>query len=172
MQLLIDFKIVARANVFTSVRETGMQDSGGAHPIPIDAAFVYDTRAQMMIALDDLFIEPAVARRRLADFARDALMKKLMAQAPKPGEGSPEAIREWKDNTLKMINDGTKPTTDNFSYFIVRAGVRPNAPSPGITLIFPPYQFAAYVFGTQTVDVPAEYFAATLKSQYWSAFAR
>ncbi|MEO6968001.1 MAG: DUF3298 domain-containing protein [Rhodanobacteraceae bacterium] len=170
LQLLIDFKIVARANDFISVREAGMSDTGGAHPLPIDASFVYDTRSQHVIALDDLFANPDAACRQLAQFARAAVTKKMLAQTPKPGEGSPEAIKEWMANTRQMIDDGTKPSTDNFSNFVVRAAPNAADPSPGLTLIFRPYQVAAYVYGTQTVDVPTAVFGQYLNPQYRNAF--
>lgn len=170
MQLLIDFTIASRTNDFVSVREQGMSDTGGAHPLPIDASFVYDTHAQQVIALDNLFADPGSTRKRLAEFARAALTKKMMAQASKRNEGSPQAIEEWKANARQMIDDGTKPTADNFSNFVVRAGTQPSDPSPGMTLIFPPYQVAAYVYGTQAVDAPARAFSQSLKPQYRNAF--
>ncbi len=170
-ELLLDFKLAADTPAFTSVRETGMQDTGGAHPIPVEAAFVYDRKAGKLVTLDDLFADPDAARKALANFAHDALLKKFLAGAPKSGEGSPEALREWKSNMTQMLNDGTKPTTVNYSVFVVRAGNTGNAASPGLTLIFPPYQVAAYVYGTQSVDVPAGVFAKFLKPAYASAFA-
>ena len=170
MQLLIDFRIAARTRDFVSVRETGMQDTGGAHPIPIDSTIVYDVRAHHAVPLDDLFIDADAAHKALSDYSRTELTKKILAQAPKPGEGSPEAIREWKTNARKMIDDGTQPTTQNFANFIVRAGAGPGDASPGLTLIFPPYQVAAYVYGTQTVDVSGSIFAQYLKPQYRGAF--
>ena len=169
MQLLIDFKITARTADFVSVRETGMQDSGGAHPIPIDSTIVYDVQARRTVTLDDLFSDADAARKVLADYARTELTNKIMAQAPKPGEGSPQAIKEWKTNAQKMIDDGTQPTQQNFANFIVRAG-NSGEPSPGLILIFPPYQVAPYVYGTQTVDVPTATFAQYLKPQYRGAF--
>ena len=111
------------------------------------------------------------ARTALANFAHDTLLKKLMAHTPKPGEGSPEAIREWKTNMTQMLGTGTKPTSVNYSVFVVRAGTAPDAASPGLTLVFPPYQVAAYVYGTQTVDVPASVFVKFLKPGYAGAFA-
>jgi hypothetical protein len=170
MQLLIDFKIAARTPDFVSVRETGMQDTGGAHPIPIDATIVYDAQARRTVTLDDLFSDADTARKALADYARAGLTKKIMAQAPRPGEGSPEAIAEWKTSAQKMIDDGTRPTQQNFANFIVRAPDNPLHPSPGLVLIFPPYQVAAYVYGTQTVSVPITAFAQYLKPQYRNAF--
>jgi hypothetical protein len=170
MQLLIDFKIVARTPDFVSVRETGMQDTGGAHPIPIDSTIVYDTQAHRTVGLDDLFAKPDAARKALADYARAELTNKIMAQAPKSGEGSPQAIKAWKANAQKMIDDGTQPTMQNFANFIVRATDNPLEPSPGLMLVFPPYQVAAYVYGTQTVFVPTGVFARYLKPQYQNAF--
>ncbi len=170
LQLRIDFKVVARTRDFVSVRETGFQDSGGAHPIPVDSTIVYDARAHHIVTLDDLFADADAARKALADYARAELSSKIMAQAPKPGEGSREAIREWKTNARKMIEDGTQPTEQNFANFIVRAGARSDGASPGLTLIFPPYQVAAYVYGTQTVNVPASTFAQYLNPQYRNAF--
>jgi hypothetical protein len=170
-ELLLDFKVAAETPAFTSVRETGMQDSGGAHPIPVEAAFVFDRKAGRLIALGDLFNQPDAAREALAGFVRDKLLKQLSAGAPRPGEGSPEAIREWKSNMLQMLDDGTQPTTVNYSVFVVRAGAPATAPSPGLTLIFSPYQVAPYASGTQTVEVPASVFAKYLKAGYRGAFA-
>jgi hypothetical protein len=170
LQLHIDFEVVARTSAFVSVRETGFQDTGGAHPAPIDATIVYDAQARRTVPLDDLFANPDAARKTLADFARAALTEKMMAQAPKAGEGPPEATKEWKANALQMITEGTRPTPQNFANFIVRATDNPLDPSPGLTLVFPPYQVAAYVYGTQTVFVPTEVFAHHLKPQYRNAF--
>lgn len=171
MQLRMDFKLAARTSAFTSVRESGFQDTGGAHPAPIDAAIVYDTHARRTIPLDDLFAQPDAACKALAEFARAAITEKMMAQAPRAGEGSPQAIAEWKANAKQMVEQGTQPTSQDLANYIVRAGAQPDDPSPGLTLIFPPYQVAAYVYGTQTVEVPARVFAADLKTQYRSAFA-
>lgn len=170
-ELILDFKATGQTAAFTSVRETGMQDTGGAHPIPVEAAFVFDRKAGKLITLDDLFANPDAARKALANYAHDTLLKKFMADAPKPGEGTPAALREWKSNMTQMLNDGTRPTTVNYSVFVVQAGATPAAASPGLTLVFPPYQVAPYVFGTQTVDVPASVFTQFLKPEYSSAFA-
>lgn len=169
--LQLDFKVVARTPAFTSVRESGMQDLGGAHPIPIEAAFVFDLRGHRLLALDDLFADPEPARRTLAGFARAALLAKFTAAAPRPGEGSPAALREWKANMRQMLDHGTEPITVNYSVFAVRAGATAAAPSPGLTLVFPPYQVAPYVDGVQTVNVPTNVFAAYLKPGYRVDFA-
>lgn len=171
-ELLLKFRIAANTAAFTSVRETGMKDTGGAHPAPVEAAFVFDRHAGKLVRLDDLFAKPEAARKALANAAHDVLLKKFMANAPKASDGSsPEAIRGWKSSMLQMLNDGTQPTTVNYSMFVVRAGEGENAPSPGITLVFPPYQVAPYVYGTQTVEIPASVFATFLKASYHGDFA-
>jgi hypothetical protein len=169
LQLQLDYTVAARTADFTSVRERGMSDTGGAHPIPVEGSFVYDVHAQRVIALDDLFTDPATARQRLSTLARNALSEKLLAKAPDASEASPEARREWTGNMRQMIDAGTDPTAANFSNFVVRAGAGDTA--AGLTLIFSPYQVAPYVYGTQTVDVPAEVFAGLLKPPYRQAFA-
>lgn len=168
LQLLINYTIAARTPAFVSVREKGMADTGGAHPIPIDASFVYDTHAQRVIGLDDLFSDAAQAHQRFSDAARKALGSTLLVQAPDAGEGSPEARREWTTNMQKMIDDGTDPNGSNFTEFILDAGA--DGKSSGITLLFPPYQVAPYVYGTQTVDLPVKVFADLLKPGYRDAF--
>lgn len=170
LDLMLDFKVTGTTAAFTSVRETGMTDSGGAHPIPVQGSFVFDRKAGKLVTLDDLFADPDAARKALAAFARDDLAKQLLANAPGPGDGTPEAIREWKSSTLQMLDDGVQPTTTNFSVFVVRSGATEAAPSPGLTLIFPPYQVAPYAVGTLVVEVPTAKFARWLKPAYRDAF--
>lgn len=162
LQLQIDYRATASGPAFISVRGKGMMDTGGAHPLPLDASFVFDRQAQRVLALDDLFVDPDAARRMLAAFSRAALEGKLLAQAPGKDEATPEARKEWLDNMRGMIDDGTRPDAKNFSEFQVDAD--------GLLLVFPPYQVAPYVYGTQTVEVPLDVFAAALKPRYRAAF--
>lgn len=170
-ELQLEFTVAARTAAFTSVRETGDVDTGGAHPAPVEGTFVFDHGAGRVITLDDLFAQPDGARKALADFARARLAKRLSADAPKPGEASPAADREWRANMQQMLDYGTKPTNVNFALFVVRAGASEAAASPGLTLVFPPYQVAPYSAGTQTVEVPASVFARFLKPAYRGDFA-
>lgn len=168
LQLKVDFSVVSRMPRFVSVRERGMADTGGAHPIPIDASFVYDTKAGKIISLDDLFVHPDQTRQLLAKVSRDALEKKLLANVPGGNKTSAKVRQEWIDNMRDMIKGGTKPTPLNFSEFVVLAGAGDKA--SGLQLIFSPYQVAPYVYGTQTVDVPVDTFADRLKPAYRNAF--
>jgi len=162
LQLLIDYRVSASSPAFISVRGQGMMDTGGAHPMPLDASFVFDRQAQRVLSLDGLFVDPPSARKLLADFARKALEGKLLAQAPGKDEATPNMRQEWLDNMRGMIDAGTEPEAKNFGQFQVDAG--------GLLLVFPPYQVAPYVYGTQTVPVPLEVFAPALKPRYRPAF--
>lgn len=162
LQLLLDYQVTATSPAFISVRGKGMMDTGGAHPLPLDASFVFDRQARRVLALDDLFADPVSARKLLADFARKALAEKLLAQAPGKDEATPKARQEWLDNMRGMIDAGTRPEANNFGQFQVDAD--------GLLLVFPPYQVAPYVYGAQTVAVPAAVFAPALKPSYRAAF--
>lgn len=162
LELRIDYRVAATTPAFTSVRARGAQDTGGAHPIPLEATFVFDRRARRLVALDDLFADPAAARDRLAEFARGELRRTLLAKAPGADEASAQAREEWLASMNRMIDDGTKPTAEDFAHFVARAD--------GIELLFPPYQVAPYVYGTQLVSVPSRVFAALLKPEYRAAF--
>ncbi len=167
-QLKLDFSIVARMPAFVSVRERGMADTGGAHPIPVDATFVYAAKAGKIVSLADLFTDPAQARQRLAKVARKQLETHLLAKVPGGARTSPKARKEWMANMRGMIEQGTQATARNFSEFAVLAGAGDQA--SGLLLIFPPYQVAPYVYGSQTVQVPVDVFADLLKPAYRDAF--
>lgn len=165
-QLKIDFKAVARSPRFISVREQGWANTGGAHPLPIDAALVYDRLAGQLIGLVDLFAQPQQAREQLAQIARGVLQQRLLAHAP-GDDSSEQARREWLENMRNMIAQGTEPTADNYRSFIILTS---GGKATGLRLVFSPYQVAPYVFGTQTVDIAAAAFAGLLKPEYRSAF--
>lgn len=162
LELLIDYRIAATTPAFLSVRAQGMEDTGGAHPIPLQDTFVFDRHAGRVIALSDLFADPQPARDRLAEFARTELRRQLLAKAPGEGEATEQARREWMASMGDMIDEGTRPTVQDLAHFVVRAD--------GIELVFPPYQVAPYVYGTQLVRVPASVFAGLLKPEYRAAF--
>lgn len=169
--LTLSFKVAAQTPAFVSVVESGASDTGGAHPLPVQGGFVFDRRAGRLVRLDDLFSDPVAARKALSNFAHEVLLARFMAGAPKPGEGTPQAIEEWTSNMRRMLDDGSRPTADNYALFTVRAGANGSAASPGLTLIFAPYQVAPYVYGTQSVDVPSSVFARFLKPAYAGDFA-
>jgi len=168
VRLAIVFEVASRTPRFLSVREKGYLDTGGVHPRPLIGTFVFDMRDKKVLALDDLFTDPAGTRAKLADFARQALYAKLLDKVPGGAKTPPKARAEWQANMRGMIDPGTAPTPANFSHFLINSGSLDRSMS--LTLVFPPYQVAPYVYGVQTVDVPLKLFAADLKPEYRSAF--
>ncbi|PWK85823.1 DUF3298 and DUF4163 domain-containing protein [Fulvimonas soli] len=156
-ELTLDFKVVAQTPDLVSVVGQGGAFTGGAHGNPILLTVLYDARAGRTLALDDLFADPAAARRVLADAARADLLGRL--------EG-PQDQRLGSDR--KWIEEGTAPTAENYQAFALLAD---GGKARGLRLLFPAYQVASYADGVQHVDVPAAGFAALLKPAYRDAFA-
>jgi len=167
-RLAIVFEVASRTPRFLSVREKGYLDNGGVHPRPLIGTFVFDMREHKVLALGDLFSDPAKTRIQLAAYARRALYAKLLDKVPGGDKTPPKARAEWQANMRGMIDPGTAPTPANFSHFLINSGSLDQSMS--LTLVFPPYQVAPYVYGVQTVDVPLKQFAADLKPEYRSAF--
>ncbi|GAB3035087.1 DUF3298 and DUF4163 domain-containing protein [Oleiagrimonas citrea] len=168
LRMMIDYKVASRTPAFVSVREQGMIDTGGAHPIPLDGTFVFDLPHRRLVAFDDLFVDPVAARARLSVLARKALYAKLLDKVPGGDKTSAKVRKQWQDNMRGMIDDGTRPTAQNFGEFLVDGGGL-DAP-PSLVLVFSPYQVAPYVYGAQTVKVPLKDFASMLKPPYRGAF--
>jgi hypothetical protein len=145
----------AQTDRLVSVQVDGSSFTGGAHPTPIVDSFTYDIQRRTVIGLDDLFSDPTAAETALAAEARRQLLTRLDDDAPLISDA-------------ETINDGTTPGEHHFDVFgLMTNGERK---ATGITLMFPPYQVAAYVAGTQTVDVPAHVFATWLKPEYRATF--
>jgi hypothetical protein len=168
VQLALVFEVASRTPRLLSVREKGLMDTGGAHPRPLIGTFVFDMQAKKLLSLDDLFNDPAKTRIQLAAFARRALYAKLLDKVPGGDKTPPKVRAEWQANMRGMIDPGTAPTPANFSHFLINSGSLDQSMS--LTLVFPPYQVAPYVYGVQTVDVPLKVFAAGLRPAYRAAF--
>lgn len=167
-RLILEFEVASRTPGFLSVREKGLMDTGGAHPTPLIDTYVFDLRAGKRVMLDDLFTDPSGMRATLAAYARKALYAQLLDKVPGGDKTSPKVRAQWQANMRGMIDPGTEPTAKHFRRFLIGGGGldRPLH----LTLVFPPYQVAPYVYGVQTVDVPLKVFAGGLKPAYRPAF--
>jgi hypothetical protein len=162
----LEFNIARRTADFVSVLANGSAYTGGAHPAPLVASFNLCTNSGKVIGLADLFADSDAALRALSAESRRQLEgryeAKLRDTLPEKDFAKAAAeMREW-------VARGTAPTADNFDVFLVD-GLESKA--IGLTLVFPPYQVAAYVEGAQQVEVPAKVFYALLKPAYRDAFA-
>lgn len=168
LRLVVEFEVASRTPGFLSVREKGMMDTGGAHPVPLIDTFVFDLQAGRTVTLDDLFADPKAMRVTLADYARKALYAQLLDKVPGGDKTPPKVRAQWQANMRGMIDPGTAPTAKNFRHFLIASGGLDQPMS--LTLVFPPYQVAPYVYGVQTVHVPLKVFADGLKPRYRAAF--
>lgn len=152
----LDIEVQGQAGRLVSVQAQGSSFTGGAHPSPILDTFTYDTQSRRLVSLDDLFTDPAAAELALAAEARRQLLTRLDDNVPLA-------------SSAEAINDGTQPGQHHFDVFTLSPGHDGRASS--LTILFPPYQVAAYVAGTQAVDVPVRVFAPWLKPDYRDSFA-
>lgn len=80
------------------------------------------------VSLADLFKENTSALQKMADYSHEAIKKKAINED-----------EQW-------LKEGTKAVADNYKNWYFN--------SKGISIVFDPYQVAAYVYGPQTVTIP------------------
>jgi Protein of unknown function (DUF3298) len=154
--LNLDVSVDGQTADLVNVQVEGSSFTGGAHPVPIIDSFTYDVQRRKLITLADLFIDPAAAEKVFAAESRRQLLTGLDDEQ-EPLASDPDQIRS-----------GTEPGKNNYNVFALLTG--DDGKAHGLTFIFPPYQVAPYVAGTQAVDVPASRFCALLKPEYREAF--
>lgn len=154
--LNLDIAVASRTDRFINVQVDGSAFTGGAHPAPIVDSFTFDLDEQRVVGIRDLFTDPDAAEGAFATEARRQLIGSL------DDEDEPLA------SDSQQIDQGTAPGKGRFRVFSLLTG--PDDKAHGVTLIFPPYQVAAYSAGPQAVDVPSEAFSAYLKPEYREAF--
>lgn len=166
-ELQLDFNVAAQTEAFVSVLGTGSLYTGGAHPAPLVASFNEHLASGRVIALGDLFADPAAGLKLVADETRRQLKAQIDARL-RQEIADPKALAEQIKMRSEWIDRGTEPTAANFAVFLVD-GVGGKA--IGLTIIFPPYQVAPYVDGELQIEVPVRVFGAQLKPEYRDAFA-
>lgn len=165
----LTFSIARRTADFVSVTATGSSFTGGAHGMPIVASFNLDLSGKKLVALGDLFVDPAAAFKALSDECRRQLEGRYAARMRDDADAmTPAQVATDAESTKKWVEEGTTPTPESFGTFLID-GLDTKA--IGVTVIFPPYQVAPYADGTQQVEVPAKVFYDLLKPEYKDAFA-
>lgn len=155
-ELLIDFRVVARGKGFTSVLARGYRYTGGAHGMPVLAAFTL-SGGQIVRRPDALFGKPARARAALSRYVRRVFGRRA---------GSGDTAWCFKDS--KWLRKGTAPTAANYAIATFTAA---QGRATGLRVYFTPYQVAPYACGIQAVDVPAKIFRRWLNSAHKPLFA-
>ena len=124
-------------NILSLVLSVESYTNGAAHPNHYQKVLHYDVTTGNGVMLLDLFKDKNEAYSAVSKEA----IKKLNALFVK--EGTPDWFRE-----------GAAPTAENYENFILNADT--------LTIIFNPYQVAAYVRGAVTIDIPLTAFSGKL----------
>ncbi|MDE1885440.1 MAG: DUF3298 domain-containing protein [Xanthomonadaceae bacterium] len=165
----LTFAVTRRTADFVSVTASGSAFVGGAHGVPILASFNLDLANGKLTALPDLFTDAQSGLQALSDECRHQLEGRYAARLRDGDSAMAPAQKAAQIASMnRWIERGTQPTPENFRVFLVD-GL--DSPAIGLTVIFPPYQVAAYVDGVQQVEVPAKVFYDLLKPEYKDAFA-
>ena len=122
--------------------------TGGAHGNEEIYAFNYDIVKKKKIAVEDFFVSPPEALKKISKISAQDITSQLQS-------------RQWKidDNLKEMLNQGTAPVFDNFKNF--------NFDSHNLILYFQKYQVAPGAVGSLTVTISKQAMAEnSLQSDY------
>jgi hypothetical protein len=165
----LNFAVARRTADFVSVTASGSSFIGGAHGMPILASFNLDIADGKLKTLSDLFADAQTGLQAVSVECRRQLEGRYEAKLrADPGSMTPAQQDSNIQSMKRWIEKGTQPAAGNFDVFLID-GLDTRA--IGVTVIFPPYQVAAYADGPQQVEVPAKVFYDLLKPEYKDAFA-
>ncbi len=120
--------------------------SGGAHGYEKNVSFNYDIKNQKIIELKDLFKNNPEYLITLSDASREYLKNQLATVTEEDRESSSEeAIKEYVDNIVGMIEIGTEPIIENFSIFTFTPDK--------IKIYFAQYQVGPYSIGMPEFEI-------------------
>jgi hypothetical protein len=109
--------------------------TGGAHPNVTYKTYLFDTQNSKFLVLSDLFKPTSGYLAAIAAYVKTELQAKFLKDAQQNGQTE----ADW-------FTSGAEPKASNYENF--------NLTDQGINFIFPPYQVAAYAYGTQEQLVP------------------
>lgn len=135
--LNVTYSVLFNAKTALSVRfDVSIYHKGAAHPL--NTIVVQNFLKGEKIALSDLFLPTSDYLDVIANYSKKAITAKKISDD-------------------KWIQEGTKPTAENYStwYFTDK----------GIGIIFNTYQVAAYVYGEQTVELPLSVISSFVKPE-------
>ncbi|HZH44316.1 MAG TPA: DUF3298 domain-containing protein [Lysobacter sp.] len=140
--------------------------TGGAHGAPLIARFVWLPKENRLLRSADLIAGPQ-GWQAISDYVREQLSTAISQRVDADALGAAER-EEVLRNALRMIEDGTEPSAEDFALF----EPMPTADGKlgGLRFVFPPYQVGPYSDGTQTVEVPALVLHPHLAPRYRALF--
>jgi hypothetical protein len=113
-----DFVIVqSNANYISFVLHYG-GFNGGAHGFENVISYNYNVKSQKKVELGSLFPKNSNYLNTLSTKSRSYLNNKFAIVTEEDKKNSdPVALKEYINNAISMINDGTEPKIENFSVF-------------------------------------------------------
>lgn len=154
-ELLIDFRVAARGKGFISILASGYTYTGGAHGMPLPAAFTL-ANGRLLEHPDALFTRPERARAAISAYARKAF-----------GQKAAGGDTAWCFKDKSWLRKGSAPTAQNYGIATLTAAA---GRADGLRFYFTPYQIAPYACGMPTVEVPARVFQPWLRPDYQALF--
>ena len=127
--LNVSYRVPTSTSRLQSVVLDGYQSLGGAHGLPFNRTYIFDTQTGKFLNLEDLFEPNANPLTQLSTFARQELM-----------------TREFVRDDPEWVEGGIAPIAENYQNTYIS--------DEGLTVIFGAYQVAPYVAGPQEVTVP------------------
>jgi hypothetical protein len=135
--LHVTYSLLYNAKTALSVRfDVSIFHKGAAHPI--NTVVIHNFIKGEPVKLADLFIPGADYLKLIARYSKQSITVKKISDP-------------------KWIQEGTKPTLENYSVWFFT--------DTGIGIVLNTYQVAAYVYGPQTVRVSFTYFASLAKPE-------
>lgn len=141
-----DFEIIQSNSSYISFVLKYGGFSGGAHGYENYVSFNYDIKNQKLIELKDLFHNNPQYLNYLSEKSREYLKGEFATVSEEDKQNSsPEAIQEYVDNIISMIEAGTEPTEENFSVFTFT--------DDKVKIYFAQYQVGPYTIGMPEVEL-------------------
>ena len=120
--------------------------SGGAHGYENNVSYNYDIKNKKNITLKNLFPNDPQYLTSISTVSREYLKKQFASISEEDKKNStPEALKEYVDNMVKMIESGTEPTVENFSVFTFTPDK--------VKIYFAQYQVGPYAIGMPEVEI-------------------
>jgi Protein of unknown function (DUF3298) len=143
-ELSIDYKVYKGKRTISYVY-TMYQYTLGAHPNTYYRTFTFDTKTGESLEISDIFLPKSLYEERLSKQVRKDLTSLLSKMGGAPAD-------------QENIKSGTIPDTGSFQNFAIDG--------ENLTMIFPPYQVAAYVYGAVIDPISLRVFKDILNPIY------
>lgn len=141
-----DFEIVQSNSTYISFVLKYGGFSGGAHGYENIVSYNYDVKNQKIISLKELYPNDQNYLKNLSAQSRIYLKKQYATTSEEDKKNSdPEALKEYVNNVVSMIEDGTEPKEENFSVFTFTPDK--------VKIYFGQYQVGPYAIGMPEIEI-------------------